>query len=245
MYSEEEKNRVFEVKAKYTFHIAEELAGELYIASESPELFKVLVNGKVVAPTGRVYKDKAFMLYDIKEAAAVGENEVVLETGRYGVLVNLESIYVVGDFKLEKTDRGWALIREKTKPEIGNWAEKGYPYYSGAFDYKTKFTLDRDPEAKVELELGEWWGVALRVLVNGKDAGILGWKPYILDITDFVQAGENEIVVKVMNSLQNLLGPHDYLPVEGIVTPGSFYSPKAVKFQKSGFSGEAFIKIIR
>jgi len=84
-----------------------------------------------------------------------------------------------------------------------------------------------------------------RVIVNGNEASILGWKPYRVDITKYIQDGRNSVEVEVVNSLQNLLGPHHYLPMEGLVTPGSFYCKEDVKFDKSGFSGEAVIRVYK
>lgn len=245
MYSQEEKDKKYSLKAKYVFHVGEEIKGDIYLAAESPEIFKVFVNGKPVSSTGKTYKDRAFILHDIKDAVVVGQNEIILETHEYGQLVSLESVYVVGDFKLQKDDKGYALANEDENILPGDWTQQGYPYYSGSIKYTANVDINTgsDPH-RVELQLGHFWGVVARVLVNDKEAGILGWKPYRVDITDYISHGNNTITVEVINSLQNLLGPHHYLPVEGIVTPGSFYCQEDVKFDKSGFDGNAVVKII-
>ncbi|RLD97159.1 MAG: hypothetical protein DRJ13_12680, partial [Bacteroidetes bacterium] len=58
-------------------------------------------------------------------------------------------------------------------------------------------------------------------------AGIIGWPPYELEITNNIVEGKNEISVIVYGSLKNLLGPHHNVRDRGIVTPWSFkYAPE-------------------
>ncbi len=247
MYTQEEKDRRYSLKAKYVFYVAEVLEGDVYAAIEFPKIFKVYVNGKPVRCTGETYKDRAFVMHDIKEAIVPGRNEIILDTDEYGQLVSLESVYVVGDFKLHKMSEGnYSLKNEDTVISPGDWTLQGYPYYSGSVKYIANLEWEIPAHTnRVELELGEFWGVVARVMVNGKEAGILGWKPYRVDITEHIVEGSNTIIVEVVNSLQNLLGPHHYLPVEGLVTPGSFYCQQDVKFIKSGFAGEGTIKVYK
>ncbi len=245
MYSCEERNRVYPLKAKYVFNTGEKLKGEVFAVLESPDMYNVYVNGKEVKFTGRTFKDRAFAMYNIKDALVPGVNEIILDTDRYGQLISLESIYIVGDFKVAKDSRGFFLLNEDECISPGDWTQQGYPYYSGSVKYSTGFEIDVDGEHLVELELGDFWGVVSRVIVNGNQVAVLGWKPYKVDITGYVNNGRNSIEVEVINSLQNLLGPHHYLPVEGLVTPGSFYCKEDVKFDKSGFNGEAVVKIYR
>ncbi|MCM8900086.1 hypothetical protein KVG29_02470 [Caldicoprobacter algeriensis] len=246
MYTNEEKNRRYSLKVKYVFYVGEKLKGDVYAAVESPEVFNVYVNGKAVRCTGKTYKDRVFVMYDIKEAIVPGRNEVILNTDQYGQLTGLESIYIVGDFKLHKSTQGFILVNEDEYISPGDWTLQGYPYYSGSVKYSAEFEMNIDSDcSQVELELGDFWGVVASVTVNGCQVAILGWKPYKVDITKYINNGKNSIIVEVINSLQNLLGPHHYLPVEGVVTPGSFYCKEDVKFEKSGFNGEAVIKVFK
>ena len=48
-------------------------------------------------------------------------------------------------------------------------------------------------------------GSTAEVKINGRRAGVLLWKPYILDITDLLIRGENSIEVTVANTAANLL----------------------------------------
>ena len=64
--------------------------------------------------------------------------------------------------------------------------------------------------------------------VNGKDAGIVGrdGDDYI-DISDYVQKGKNEIVLRVCGSFRNLFGPHLNYTDETVATGGDFYKHAA------------------
>lgn len=48
------------------------------------------------------------------------------------------------------------------------------------------------------------------VLINGQKAGMLAYAPFTVDITPYVRAGDNEIVLRCFTSCRNLLGPHHY-----------------------------------
>ena len=182
-------------------------------------------------------------MYNTNQNVKKGENEIIIETSQYNELVTLENIYVIGDFIVEKKGENF-IIKEQEKPvKTGDWTKIGYPFYSGKMIYSGEFVLENDNYKKVECHLEQLWGKAFNVKINGENAAVLGWKPYEIDITDYIQDNKNTIEIEVMNSLQNLLGPHNYLEMEGLVTPNSFYSLKQEKFDKSGFGGKAEIVI--
>ena len=94
-----------------------------------------------------------------------------------------------------KLDCGPGLI------SLGDWSEnEGLFSYSGGVWYRKTVTL---PAARqVTLDLGNVVASA-EVRVNGKPAGIKVSPPWSLDITKFVQPGENRIEILVCNTLAN------------------------------------------
>jgi len=48
-------------------------------------------------------------------------------------------------------------------------------------------------------------GDLAEVIVNGEFAAVLAWEPWAADITDLIKLGDNEIVIKVVNALANVL----------------------------------------
>ena len=78
-------------------------------------------------------------------------------------------------------------------------------YYSGFLTYNMKLNVPKKlvvPEHKFYLQLPAF-GATAHVTVNGKDLGII-WDPnYLLDITDEVQKGRNQVSIRVTNPWRN------------------------------------------
>jgi hypothetical protein len=49
----------------------------------------------------------------------------------------------------------------------------------------------------------------LEAEVNGRSAGVRLWYPYAFDVTDLLLPGENEITLRVANTIANLLNGVD------------------------------------
>ncbi|HPP75911.1 MAG TPA: hypothetical protein PLU88_12390, partial [Armatimonadota bacterium] len=111
--------------------------------------------------------------------------------------------YLIGNFALEGKPGSWKLVKEPGKVKTGSWAEQGYPYFSGIGSYRQKIKL-ASPKGKVMLRMEKPADMA-EVLVNVKQAGVLPWEPWQAEITDFIKEGTNEIEIRVVNSMHNLL----------------------------------------
>ncbi|MCX7794935.1 MAG: glycosyl hydrolase, partial [bacterium] len=92
----------------------------------------------------------------------------------------------------------------------------GVKYFSGTATYTSKFTLQPDfisEDKRIYLDLGRVENIA-EVKVNGKDLGIVWKPPYLLDITDAVKIGENDLEVQVTNVWINRLIGDEQFPAE-------------------------------
>jgi len=209
-------------KARFHFTVDKEFDVQtpLQLSVERPDVFKVFVNDhEVNALDGEWWLDPEFGLYDISELYKTGKNTIRLEVSPMSVFAELEPVYIIGDFSLESQDKGWKITSTDKQLSTGSWAQQGLPMYSGAVSYTSTFSLD---ETACIVKLSDWFGTVASVLVNGEEAGIIGWKPYQLDISDYVNPGINEITVNIYGSLKNLLGPHHNVTRSGIVTPWSW-----------------------
>jgi hypothetical protein len=89
------------------------------------------------------------------------------------------------------------------KIPLGDWCNYGLKTYSGGVIYTRIVKLEeRHLAGKVILDLGQVSTTA-EVHVNGKSAGVKMARPFCFDITGLVKAGENQIQVKVVNTLAN------------------------------------------
>ncbi len=85
---------------------------------------------------------------------------------------------------------------------VGDWTQQGaLRFYSGGISYRHSFRLD-GAKGRVRLDLGSV-DATCEVAVNGRPVDVLINKPYVLDITDFVREGENQVEVLVYSSLAN------------------------------------------
>ncbi|MBQ7179946.1 MAG: hypothetical protein IJR87_01485 [Bacteroidaceae bacterium] len=116
-------------------------------------------------------------------------------------------VYVLGQAELGVSGADFfrepvGLTCEGGKMPVGDWTRQGaLKFYSGGVSYRHAFRLD-DTKGRVRLDLGAV-DATCEVAVNGRPVDVLINKPYILDITDFVRTGDNEVEVLVYSSLAN------------------------------------------
>lgn len=92
----------------------------------------------------------------------------------------------------------------------------GIRYFSGTASYDKSFSLGAI-EGRIILDLGNVRNMA-EVLVNGKKVRTLWKEPYIVDVTDFVRVGDNDLRVNVTNLWPNRLIGDAALPENERVT---------------------------
>jgi hypothetical protein len=211
---------------------------------ERPALWQLVVNGTPVQPIPKEYwLDKDFGVYEIGKHIVQGNNNLTLVASQMTIHSELESIYVLGDFGLEKQAIGWKLVKASSMAP-GSWAAQGLPLYPAGVAYTSLYDVEKNAD-KYVIRLPEWTGTVAEVQVNGKHAGIIGCQPYEADITDAIQSGKNEISVIVYGSLKNLLGPLHNHPSAGAAWPTQFeagpqHQPPAAEYDgiSYGMSGQ-------
>jgi hypothetical protein len=116
---------------------------------------------------------------------------------------------------------------EEGKILLGDWCDYGLETYSGGAVYTKVVKLEKSHlKGKVLLDLGQVCTTA-EVHVNGKPAGVKMARPFCFDITKLVFEGENQIKVKVVNTLANHMStyPTNYVyegqTVSGLLGPVS------------------------
>ncbi|MCM1021864.1 MAG: glycosyl hydrolase [Muribaculum sp.] len=115
-------------------------------------------------------------------------------------------------------DTKWGGPESVVADTLFDWSkseDEGIRYYSGTAVYNTTFNVDKPEDGNVVLSLGNVKNMA-KVIVNGKDVGIVWCKPWQIDITDALQQGENKLTVEVTNLWVNRLIGDEHLPDDGI-----------------------------
>ena len=97
-------------------------------------------------------------------------------------------------------------------------SEDGVNYFSGTATYTKSFQLPANAVAEIRnkgrqlfLDLGQVEVIA-EVQLNGKELGTLWKRPYLVDITEAVKAGDNQLEIKVTNQWPNRLIGDEQFP---------------------------------
>ncbi|MEN2412271.1 glycosyl hydrolase [Flavobacterium mesophilum] len=113
-------------------------------------------------------------------------------------------------------------------------------YYSGTAIYKKIISIDPDGK-KVTIDVGNPNFVA-QVFVNGIDAGTVWCSPWQVDITSYLKKGQNDLEIRVANSLMNRMIYDSQLPENERITYS--YPSIASSSDKLENSGLKNVKLI-
>jgi hypothetical protein len=212
-------------KARYHFTIdasvTDDALKSMQAVIERPDQWSVKLNGKEMTPASdKWWLDRYFPVYEIGALIKKGENIIELSAPKMTVFSELMPVYILGDFNLENAAKGF-LIKPATNPGLHSWKEKGLPFYGDKVSYSKTFTVV-EPSGEFQVQLGPWKGAVAEVWVNGKNAGNIGWAPYQLDVSRFIQKGENLVEVRISGSLKNTLGYHHVVQSGWIDSPFSW-----------------------
>ena len=220
----------------------EEPPARLAVAVEDAHQFDITLNGREVAYEGMdYYVDRSLLPVDLTPHVSAGTNTLELTTGFQPLEqpefmldrlfanvpgTEIESVYLIGDFAVRGQLSSRAQREESvrygpdfvltTEPSTtnGDLVASGYPFFAGEMELTAEFELDGKKADGILLRLPGLEACVAEVIVNGRSAGRLGWKPFEVDVTDLVVNGRNGVKLRLKNTLRNLLGPHHRPMVE-------------------------------
>lgn len=174
----------------------------LELAMELPELYKVKVNGAPVSFTSaRRWQDPHIRAVSIEKIAKTGENTITVTGRPFDVRMELENVFLLGNFKVESRDPGFR-IAAPGELRFGSWAKQGYPFYGSSVQYESAIETRK---GTLRIELGEWSGSLAEVLLDGKRAGLIAWQPWSAELP--VPAGKHQLAIRVVSTPRNVFGP--------------------------------------
>lgn len=201
----EQKHASGRLVLRYDFKAIIRPSGQLELAVEAPETMSFSLNGVPFSPVDTGYwvdlscRRLRFEADLLKEGANVLEIAVDYNCGGRG----LEMVYLLGEFGV--TPDGGTLIAVPEHLAFGDWVEQGLTNYAGNVAYTTE--IDYSGTGPRLLRINDYCGAALRVLVNGVEAGVLGWEPYEIELSPWLRSGSNELTVEVIGHRRNSHGP--------------------------------------
>jgi hypothetical protein len=198
------------VTLAYAFECRALPSGDLFLALEEPQTFRVSLNGRPVTTTAECgwWVDRSLRKLPLDPAVLrLGANQLSLECDYAETHRGLEIVYLLGNFGTAVTGTAVAMTAPPAALRIGDWCEQGLAFYSGSVAYRR--TLDIQPAAgeRVFVRVPEYRGVAVRVLVNGQAAGIIGWEPNEVEITGLLTGNPVELAIEVVGHRRNSHGP--------------------------------------
>ncbi len=214
---------------------------------ETPERFKVKVNAREVpvSAAGGWVVDRCLRRIVIPGGLRAGENVVELHF-RWGNDLELEPAYVLGRFGVYESAGNCRIGPLPDCLAVGSWHWQGLAFYAGCVTYTLHANLETEAD-RWELHCPRYRS-AIRVLVNGVEAGTLLWAPHRIDLTRHLRGGRNRIDLQVAGSLRNFLGPH-HLSIEDDIDclgPQGFFDTghrtTEYRFKPAGLLGEVVLR---
>jgi hypothetical protein len=119
----------------------------------------------------------------------------------------VDHVKLLGSFALAgDAERGWRIAARPDGPaQPEDWTGQGYPFYSGRGLYSTTVELPEELAGRRLLLEVPMRDDVLEVRVNGRQAGVRLWDPYVVEVTGLLRPGHNQLALRVSNTPANLL----------------------------------------
>ncbi len=199
------------VELEYAFDVKEIPSGDLFLAIECPEAFQFEVNGTPFpyAVDSGWWTDTSLRKIRLDPALLhVGANTIRASLDFDENFPGLEIVYLLGSFGASATADGRVSLTDLPETlKIGDWCPQGLPFYAGHVGYATNIRPTFEKGQRVIVKVGAYRGSAVRILVDGRPAGITAWDPGEVDITDLVAPGRSaSLTVEVLGTRRNSHG---------------------------------------
>ncbi len=208
-------------EAAFHFRVADPAALDgMQLALECPELYKVSVNGQALQRgPGDRWLDPHLVSFRVADLVRSGENTVRIVGSPFQVRMELENIYLRGNFAVAPAERGFSP--HATRPlDFGSWAKQGYPFYSDSVLYEASIEVPRRTRL-LRVSFPRWAGNVAEVLLDGKPVRAVGWQPFECEVE--AAAGRHVLGLRVVATPRNLFGPfHNPSKPRMIAWPGTW-----------------------
>jgi hypothetical protein len=209
--SREAAPKTVALELRYSFLVDEPPSGPCTLALEQAERFGIRLNGTPISTDAAsgYWVDRSLQRVPFDPSLLCrGENVLILQCDYDASHPGLEIVYLLGAFGVRLKGGDVVVTSLPSKLDLGDWVPQGLSFYSGSVGYRCTIEPQHAAGERVFVEVPEYRGVAVRVLVDGREAGLIGWEPNEVEITDFVRPGQaSEVVVQVLGHRRNSHGP--------------------------------------
>jgi hypothetical protein len=200
------------LELRYEFTVESAVSGALSLALECPARWSITLNGDSVSPDTDCgwWVDPSLRRLPVDPTILRhGKNELLMSGPYDEDHPGLELMYLLGEFGVEVRGQASQVVDVPRSLALGDWTAQGLAFYSGSVCYERQVNVERGAADRVFVQVPEYRGVAVRVLVDGKPAGVIAWEPNEVDITAHLGLGASspEIRVEVAGHRRNSHGP--------------------------------------
>jgi len=209
-----------------------------------------------IKPAQANVRERSLPLWIQNGAAWASENgtwELIRQSGKTKKisLANLpDPMKISGDWTVSfKPDRSAPeQIKLPELQPLNEHKNDGVKYFSGTAIYHSFFELSTvNEDDKLFLDLGSVANLA-EVTINGKNMGVLWKPPFIIEVSDVVKQGRNELSIAVTNTWHNRIVGDSGLPEEKRITWLLFNDARLgpeVDLEPAGLLGPVFLRTVR
>ena len=200
------------VELEYEFFADALPRGELCLAVERPGLYSAALNG-VSLETGMDcgwWVDRSCRKLPLPAGAVKkGRNVISLRCKYDAHHPGFEIIYILGEFGVRILNQTGHLTAMPMSLKLGNWCPQGLPFYPGSVGYVCNICVTRRAGQQVAVNVPGYLGAAVKVWVDGQEAGYAAWPPSQVDITRLLKSGKGryELRIEVLGHRRNSHGP--------------------------------------
>jgi hypothetical protein len=217
---------------RFSLDILNPVPPPVHLVLETPEAYRISINGTGVDSRSDAgwWTDISFRKLEVSQYLRSGNNEIVL-SGIQRSNVELESVYLIGDFGVqsqrigpEGVHKGLAFDRYSPSFQITRLPTQAVPHTpldGPALELTSQGLLFFAGTAKLSqtvlvpdftgpafLEIVNLYAAVARIRLNGQLAGRVAWPPSRLEVTGLLRPGTSLLEIELVSTLRNLLGPH-------------------------------------
>ncbi|KAF8847655.1 hypothetical protein BDZ45DRAFT_811420 [Acephala macrosclerotiorum] len=174
-----------------------------HLALENAKDVQIMLDGNVVPSTVESWwVDEDIATVKLPKFQS-GSHELQL-TYEYGLMTNLERVYILGDFGVEiRGTKAIITASQLSKFEFGDWTQQGLPFYAGNVIYNCNFDHSG---GEAVLNVPRFVAPLLSVEVDGEVRGKIAFQPRSLKLGTLSE-GKHKLSITSYGNRENAFGP--------------------------------------